>query len=84
MWPRSHLRRYGIRIEAWCGTPGTRPGARLSEARDQLAIWKFDRPTLIELVPNLEQHGIKLVPLQESIDTLTPAGKALIQIYDVF
>ena len=49
-----------------------------------MAIWKLDRPTLIELVPNLEQHGIKLVPLQESIDTLTPAGKALSQIYDVF
>ena len=49
-----------------------------------MAIWKLDRPTLIELVPNLEQHDIKLVPLQESIDTLTPAGKALIQIYDVF
>ena len=75
-------------------SPGSeRPGlcAALAYARegDQLVIWRLDRlgrsvKDLIEQVANLEAQGIELVSLQESIDTTTPAGRALFQMCGVF
>lgn len=66
-------------------------GAALAYARagDQLVIWRLDRlgrslKDLIEQVANLERHAIELVSLQESIDTTTPAGKAMFQLCGVF
>ena len=60
-----------------------------ARAGDQLVIWRLDRlgrslKDLIGQMANLEQHGIELVSLQESIDTLMPTGKALFQICGVF
>ncbi|MCY4522678.1 MAG: recombinase family protein [Caldilineaceae bacterium] len=69
--------------------PGLAAALAYARAGDQLVIWRLDRlgrslKDLIEQVANLERHGIELVSLQESIDTLTPAGKALFQICGVF
>ena len=69
--------------------PGLGQALACARAGDQLVIWRLDRlgrslKDLIDQVANLEQHGIELVSLQESIDTLTPAGKALFQICGVF
>lgn len=52
-------------------------------------IWRLDRlgrsvKDLIEQVANLDAQGIELVSLQESIDTTTPAGRALFQMCGVF
>lgn len=56
---------------------------------DQLVVWRLDRlgrslRDLIDQVTTLEQAGIELVSLQESIDTATPAGQAMFQICGVF
>ncbi len=69
--------------------PGLGQARAYARVGDQLVIWRLDRlgrslKNLIDQVANLEQHGIELVSLQERIDTLTPAGKALFQICGVF
>ena len=74
--------------------PGSeRPGlcAALAYARagDQLVIWRLDRlgrslGDLIAQVGQLERAGVELVSLQESLDTATPAGRALFQMCGVF
>ena len=69
--------------------PGFAQALAYARAGDQLVIWRLDRlgrslKDLIEQVANLEAKGVELVSLQESIDTLTPAGKALFQICGVF
>ena len=68
--------------------PGLSQALAYARTSDQLVIWRLDRMgrslrDLIDQVANLELHGIKLVSLQESIDTLTPAGKALVQMCGV-
>ena len=69
--------------------PGLCAALAYARAGDQLVIWRLDRlgrsvKDLIEQVSNLEAQGIELVSLQESIDTTTPAGRALFQMCGVF
>lgn len=69
--------------------PGLAKALAYARAGDQLVIWRLDRMgrslrDLIDQVANLEQAGIELVSLQESIDTATPAGRAMFQICGVF
>ncbi|MCY3657668.1 MAG: recombinase family protein [Caldilineaceae bacterium] len=74
-----------------CGIerPGLAAALAFARPGDQLVVWRLDRlgrslRDLIEQVANLERHGIELVSLQESLDTATPAGRALFQICGVF
>jgi DNA invertase Pin-like site-specific DNA recombinase len=53
---------------------------------DTLLIWKLDRlgrslRDLIEIVNGLNQRGVGLRSLHESIDTTTPAGKLTFHIF---
>ncbi len=69
--------------------PGLAAALAYARAGDQLVIWRLDRlgrsvKDLIEQVANLDAQGIELVSLQESIDTTTPAGRALFQMCGVF
>ena len=69
--------------------PGLAQALAFARADDQLVIWRLDRlgrslRDLIDQVTNLERRGVELVSLQESIDTATPAGRAMFQICGVF
>ncbi len=66
------------------GTRAERPG--LTQAReglragDTLVVWKLDRlgrsvKHLVDLVGELQQHGIQFKSLTDSIDTATPSGR---------
>jgi DNA invertase Pin-like site-specific DNA recombinase len=53
---------------------------------DTLVVWKFDRlarslKQLIETVENLEERGIGFRSLTEAIDTTTPGGRLVFQIF---
>ncbi len=53
---------------------------------DTLVVWKFDRlarslKQLIETVEDLEQRGIGFRSLTEAIDTTTPGGRLVFQIF---
>ena len=69
--------------------PGLCEALAYARAGDQLVIWRLDRlgrslKDLIDQVAGLERREIELVSLQESLDTATPAGRALFQICGVF
>ncbi len=72
------------------GAKAERPGlAQLKDhlrQGDTLVIWRLDRlgrslKDLIEWVNYLEEQGIALNSLQESIDTSTPTGKLVFHIF---
>jgi DNA invertase Pin-like site-specific DNA recombinase len=51
-----------------------------------LAVWRLDRlgrslKDLLELVTALEQRGIGLKSLQESMDTTTPGGRLILHAF---
>lgn len=78
-----------IITETASGSRGDRPElARLIEnarAGDTLVVWRLDRlgrslRHLIDLSEQLQQRGIALRSLTESIDTSTPAGRFLFSI----
>lgn len=53
---------------------------------DTLVVWKFDRlarslKQLIETVEILEEHGVGFRSLTEAIDTTTPGGRLVFQIF---
>ncbi len=53
---------------------------------DTLVVWRLDRlgrslPHLIETVRGLEGRGVGFRSLQESIDTTTPGGRLVFQIF---
>lgn len=53
---------------------------------DVLVVWRLDRlgrslKHLIELIAELERHGVGFQSLQESIDTTTPGGKLVFHIF---
>ena len=53
---------------------------------DALVVWKLDRfgrsmQELIELVGDLKERGVEFVSLRESIDTTTPGGKLVFQVF---
>jgi DNA invertase Pin-like site-specific DNA recombinase len=72
------------------GAKAERPGlaAAFSYLRegDVLAVWRLDRlgrslKDLLELVTALEQRGIGLKSLQESMDTTTPGGRLILHVF---
>jgi DNA invertase Pin-like site-specific DNA recombinase len=78
-----------IFTDTMSGAKADRPGlaAALSYLRegDILAVWRLDRlgrslKDLIEIVTTLEQRGIGLKSLQESMDTTTPGGKLIFHV----
>lgn len=55
-------------------------------AGDSLVVWRLDRlcrslPHLLETVAKLEERGIELKSLQESIDTTTSGGRLIFHIF---
>lgn len=72
------------------GAKTARPGLDklLSHLRpgDQVVVWRLDRlgrslKHLIELIENFQERGIHFRSLSEGIDTTTPAGKMIFQIF---
>ena len=72
------------------GTLTDRPGlmSALECARpgDSLVVWRLDRlgrslRHLIEVVKDLEERGVALVSLTESIDTSTPGGRLIFHVF---
>lgn len=72
------------------GSKAKRPGlqAALHRARegDTLVVWRLDRlgrslKDLLELVSHLEERGIGLNSLHESINTSSPSGKLIFHIF---
>ena len=70
--------------------PGPRPQLRAAleyvREGDALVVWKLDRfgrslQELIELVGDLKERGVEFVSLRESIDTTTPGGKLVFQVF---
>jgi serine recombinase len=88
------LVKYGVPREriyedVMSGTKGKRPGleAAVKACRngDVLVVWKLDRlgrslTNVLRTVEYLEQAGVKLWSLTESLDTRTPMGKAMFNI----
>ena len=77
-------------IDRASGTLTERPGLRsalgCARAGDSLVVWRLDRlgrslRHLIEVVRDLEERGITLVSLNESLDTSTPGGKLIFHIF---
>jgi len=53
---------------------------------DTLVVWRLDRlgrslPHLVETVRKLEERGVGFRSLQEAIDTTTPGGRLVFQIF---
>ncbi|MEW6636700.1 MAG: recombinase family protein [Actinomycetota bacterium] len=53
---------------------------------DTLVVWKLDRlgrslRELIDLVNELQERGVEFVSLRESLDTTTPGGKLVFQVF---
>lgn len=83
---RDALRKAGcekVIVDTIGGATATRPGLdrvrELLRAGDTLVVWRLDRlgrslKDLIACVARLEEHGVALLSLQETIDTSTPSG----------
>ncbi len=72
------------------GAKAARPGLdkvrELLRAGDTLVVWRLDRlgrslKDLIASVAWLEEQGVALVSLQETIDTSTPAGRLTFHLF---
>ena len=72
------------------GAKVERPGLRLAleyaREGDTLVVWRLDRLSrslkdLIEMVNQLESHGIALKSLHESLDTSSSSGKLIFHIF---
>ena len=72
------------------GAKAARPGLdkvrELLRAGDTLVVWRLDRlgrslKDLIASVAWLEEQGMALVSLQETIDTSTPAGRLIFHLF---
>jgi len=72
------------------GTKASRPGLtevmEFTRKGDVVVIWRLDRlgrslKNLIELVNQLEERGIGLQSLQESINTTTSSGKLIFHVF---
>jgi DNA invertase Pin-like site-specific DNA recombinase len=55
-------------------------------AGDVLVVWRLDRlgrslKELIELVGDLEERGVEFKSLRESLDTTTPGGKLVFNVF---
>lgn len=72
------------------GKHDARPGLKqlrdVLRSGDTLVVWRLDRlgrslTHLLELAGQLEQEGIRFQSLQEAIDTTTPGGKLVFNIF---
>ncbi len=77
-------------VDTTSGAAAARPGLdrvrELLRAGDTLVVWRLDRlgrslKDLIACVAWLEEHGVALLSLQETIDTSTPAGRLTFHLF---
>lgn len=66
--------------------PKLRAALRAAKNGDVLVVWKFDRLArsllhLLETVGTLDRRGIGFVSLTENIDTTTPGGRFILQVF---
>ncbi len=66
--------------------PGLEKAKELLRKGDTLVVWRLDRlgrslSDLIEWVRYLDEHGVGLESLHESINTSTPAGKLTFHLF---
>ncbi len=79
-----------VLVDKVSGTIAKRPGLEkakeLLRKGDTLVVWRLDRlgrslRDLIEWVRYLDEHGVGLESLQESINTSTPTGKLTFHLF---
>jgi len=66
--------------------PGLREALKFARRGDTITVWRLDRLSrslkdLIEMVAQLEERGIGLMSLQESIDTTSSSGKLIFHVF---
>lgn len=66
--------------------PQLRAAVRAAKRGDVLVVWKFDRLArsllhLLETIGTLDRRGIGFVSLTENIDTTTPTGRFVLQVF---
>jgi len=69
--------------------PGLKRAVKVMRAGDKLVVWRLDRlgrstMGVLDAVQSMEKAGIKLVSLNESIDTTTPMGRMFLTICAAF
>ena len=82
--------RTGVFTDRVAGSTRDRPGltSALECARqgDSLVVWRLDRlgrslRNLIDVVRDLDERGVALVSLTESLDTGTPGGRLVFHVF---
>jgi len=66
--------------------PGLQGALECARAGDSLVVWRLDRlgrslRHLIDVVHDLEEHGVALISLTEQIDTTTPGGRLVFHVF---
>jgi len=66
--------------------PQLRAAMRAAKRGDVIVVWKFDRLArsllhLLETIGTLDRRGIGFVSLTENIDTTTPTGRFVLQVF---
>ena len=66
--------------------PGLQEALEYVREGDVLVVWRLDRlgrslKDLLELVHQLDERGIGLKSLTESLDTTTPSGRLIFQVF---
>ena len=66
--------------------PGLTSALECARPGDSIVVWRLDRlgrslRHLIDVVQDLEQRGVALVSLNESIDTSTPGGRLIFHVF---
>lgn len=69
--------------------PGLKRAVKVMRPGDKLVVWRLDRlgrttMGVLDAVKSMEDAGIKLVSMSESIDTTTPMGKMFLTICAAF
>ena len=69
--------------------PGLKRAVKVMRPGDKLVVWRLDRlgrstMGVLDAVQSMEKAGIKLVSLNESIDTTTPMGRMFLTICAAF
>ena len=69
--------------------PGLKRAVKVMRPGDKLVVWRLDRlgrstMGVLDAVQSMEKAGVKLVSLNESIDTTTPMGRMFLTICAAF
>jgi len=69
--------------------PGLKRAVKVMRPGDKLVVWRLDRlgrstMGVLDAVKNMEEAGIELVSMSESIDTTTPMGRMFLTICAAF